>query len=59
MASPGADYFGFVNGGTLPVALGAAFVTAAWDRFRKALQAPLPPSAPEGRATGPTPAISS
>ena len=32
MASPGADYFGFVNGGTLPVALGAAFLTAAWDQ---------------------------
>ncbi len=32
MASPGTDYFGFVNGGTLPVALGAAFVTAAWDQ---------------------------
>lgn len=32
MASPGSSYFGFVNGGTLPVALGAAFVTAAWDQ---------------------------
>ncbi len=32
MASPGTDYFGFVNGGTLPAALGAAFITAAWDQ---------------------------
>lgn len=32
MASAGTDYFGFVNGGTLPVALGTAFLTSAWDQ---------------------------
>ena len=32
MATTGARYFGFVNGGTLPVALGAALLTAAWDQ---------------------------
>lgn len=32
MATTGARYFGFVNGATLPVALGAAFLGAAWDQ---------------------------
>ena len=32
MGSPGSDYFGFVNGGTLPPALAAAFVVSAWDQ---------------------------
>ncbi|KAI9013480.1 pyridoxal phosphate-dependent transferase [Hyaloraphidium curvatum] len=32
MASTGARYFGFVNGATLPAALGAAWLTAAWDQ---------------------------
>jgi glutamate/tyrosine decarboxylase-like PLP-dependent enzyme len=32
MATTGAHYFGFVNGATLPVALGAAFLTSAWDQ---------------------------
>ncbi len=32
MGSTGAEYFGFVNGATLPVALGAAFLTNAWDQ---------------------------
>lgn len=32
MGSPGPSYFGFVNGATLPVALGAAFLADAWDQ---------------------------
>ena len=32
MASTGARYFGFVNGAVLPVALGAAWIAAAWDQ---------------------------
>ena len=32
MASTGARYFGFVNGAALPVALGAAWLAAAWDQ---------------------------
>jgi glutamate/tyrosine decarboxylase-like PLP-dependent enzyme len=32
MATTGADYFGFVNGATLPVALGAAWIAGAWDQ---------------------------
>jgi len=32
MGSTGADYFGFVNGGTLPVALGASMIVNAWDQ---------------------------
>ena len=32
MASTGARYFGFVNGATLPVALGAAWLADAWDQ---------------------------
>jgi glutamate/tyrosine decarboxylase-like PLP-dependent enzyme len=32
MGSAGPHYYGFVNGATLPAALGAAFVTSAWDQ---------------------------
>jgi glutamate/tyrosine decarboxylase-like PLP-dependent enzyme len=32
MGSTGPNYFGFVNGATLPAALGASFLTAAWDQ---------------------------
>jgi len=32
MGSTGPNYFGFVQGATYPVALGASFLTAAWDQ---------------------------
>jgi glutamate/tyrosine decarboxylase-like PLP-dependent enzyme len=32
MATTGPRYFGFVNGAVLPAALGAAFITSAWDQ---------------------------
>lgn len=32
MGTTGPDYFGFVNGATYPVALGASFVADAWDQ---------------------------
>lgn len=32
MASTGPNYFGFVNGATLPVALGASMLVNAWDQ---------------------------
>lgn len=32
MGTTGPNYFGFVNGATLPAALGAAFLTSAWDQ---------------------------
>jgi glutamate/tyrosine decarboxylase-like PLP-dependent enzyme len=32
MGTAGPNYFGFVTGATLPVALGAAFITSAWDQ---------------------------
>jgi glutamate/tyrosine decarboxylase-like PLP-dependent enzyme len=32
MASTGARYFGFVNGAALPVAVGASWLTSAWDQ---------------------------
>lgn len=44
VATTSARYFGFVNGGTLPVALGTAFLAAAWDQ-NAALPAMSPVSA--------------
>ena len=32
MGSTGANYFGFVNGATYPVALGASMIVNAWDQ---------------------------
>jgi glutamate/tyrosine decarboxylase-like PLP-dependent enzyme len=32
MGTTGANYFGFVNGATYPVALGASFLVSAWDQ---------------------------
>jgi glutamate/tyrosine decarboxylase-like PLP-dependent enzyme len=32
MATTGPDYFGFVNGATLPVALASSFIANAWDQ---------------------------
>src|SRR6266481_5448094 len=32
VATAGPRYFGFVNGGTLPMATAAAWLTAAWDQ---------------------------
>jgi glutamate/tyrosine decarboxylase-like PLP-dependent enzyme len=32
MGSTGQKYFGFVNGATIPVALGASFIVNAWDQ---------------------------
>ncbi len=32
VANNGGRYFGFVNGGTLPAAMGAAWLVAAWDQ---------------------------
>src|SRR6187551_3226661 len=32
MGSTGPNYFGFVNGATYPVALGASFLVNAWDQ---------------------------
>ena len=32
VANTGPNYFGFVTGSTLPPALGAAFLTSAWDQ---------------------------
>ena len=32
MVSTGPNYYGFVNGATFPVALGAAFLVNAWDQ---------------------------
>jgi glutamate/tyrosine decarboxylase-like PLP-dependent enzyme len=46
MATTGPNYFGFVNGATLPVALGAALLTAAWDQ-----NAALPVMSPVAAAT--------
>jgi glutamate/tyrosine decarboxylase-like PLP-dependent enzyme len=46
MATTGPNYFGFVNGATLPVALAAALLTAAWDQ-----NAALPVMSPIAAAT--------
>jgi glutamate/tyrosine decarboxylase-like PLP-dependent enzyme len=46
MATTGPNYFGFVNGATLPVALGAALLAAAWDQ-----NAALPVMSPVAAAT--------
>ncbi len=45
MASTGASYFGFVNGATLPVALGAAWLVSSWDQ-----NGALPAMSPVGTA---------
>ena len=46
MGSTGANYFGFVNGATYPVALGASFLVNAWDQ-----NAALPVMSPVAAAT--------
>ena len=47
MASTGRQYYGFVNGATHPVALGAAFLVNAWDQ-----NAALPVMSPISAAVG-------
>lgn len=47
IASTGRQYYGFVNGATFPVALGAAFLVNAWDQ-----NAALPVMSPASAAIG-------